>query len=140
MSSKLLKKFAGLVTITWIEELETIYLRWYSEYDEGDRVVEAVKYALDYVNENQVKHWWVDLSTSKEALKGSDQVWVQTEFGNAIAESSLQKLAMTPPLPETGQDIEWLDEWEVNTNAKYAGKIAARLVKNEIEVRVHFGK
>jgi hypothetical protein len=74
MSRKLLKKYAGLVTITWIEELETIYLRWHSEYDEGDRVVEAINYALDYVNESQVKHWWVDLSTSKEALKESDQV------------------------------------------------------------------
>ncbi len=45
---------------------------------------------------------------------------------------------MTPPLPETGQDTDWLDDWESNTNAKYSGKIEARLVKNESEVREHF--
>ena len=71
-------------------------------------------------------------------LKESDQNWVQIEFGKAIAESSLRKLAMTPPLPETGQDTDWLDDWESNTNAKYSGKIEARLVKNESEVREHF--
>ena len=42
---------------------------------------------------------------------------------------------MTPPRPETEQDIDWLGEWESNTNARYRGKIEARLVKNESEVR-----
>ena len=45
---------------------------------------------------------------------------------------------MTPPRPETGQDIGWLADWESNTNARYGGKIEARLMKNEIEVREHF--
>ena len=138
MSSEILKDYDGLVTISWNAELESIYLKWHTEYDEGDRVVEAVKYALSYVTENRVKHWWVDLSSSKEALKESDQYWVQTEFGKLIAESPLTKLAMTPPLPETGQDIAWLEDWESNTNAKYKGKIQARLVINEDEVRAHF--
>jgi len=140
MSSEILKKYEGLVTISWNKELEAIYLKWYTEYDEGERVIEAVKYALSYVEVNQVKHWWVDLSTSCQGLKASDQNWVQNEFGKAIAESSLTKLAMTPPLPETGQDTSWLDDWESNTNTKYGGKIEARLVINEAEVRHHFVK
>ena len=139
MPSRILKDYDGLVTISWNEELETIYLKWHTEYDEEGRVMEAVKFALSYVVDNQVKHWWVDLSTSKEGLKESDQKWVQTEFGKLIAESPLTKLAMTPPLPETGQDISWIDEWELSTNEKYKGKIQARLVKNEGEVRAYFG-
>jgi hypothetical protein len=138
MPNIVLKDFDGLVTISWNGELEAIYLKWHTEFDEGNRVIEAVNYALSYVAENNVKHWWVDLSTSKQGLKESDQEWVQTEFGKAIAMSSLSKLAMTPPLPETGQDISWLNDWESNTNAKYSGKIDARLVRNENEVRVHF--
>ena len=138
MASKILKEFDGLVTISWSDELDAIHLKWHTEYDEEERVIEAVKYALAYVEEHDVKHWWVDLSTSAKGLKDSDQIWVQTEFGKLIAESPLTKLAMTPPLPETGQDIEWLDDWESNTNAKYNGKIDARLVRNEEEVRAHF--
>jgi len=140
MPDKVLKDFDGLVTISWNDELGTIYLKWHTEYDEGNRVIEAVKYALSYVNEHDVKNWWVDLSTSKEGLKEADQLWVQTDFGKAIAESSLTKLAMTPPLPETGQNISWLDDWESDTNAKYRGKIVARLVRSETEIQEHFRK
>lgn len=136
--NRLLKDFNGLVTIFWNEELEAIYLKWHTEYDEEDRVIEAVKFALSYVSENNVKNWWVDLSTSEQGLKASDQNWVQTDFTKAIAESSLNKLAMTPPLAETGQDITWLDDWEANTNAKYSGKIEARLVYCENDVREYF--
>ena len=138
MSSKLLKDFCNLVTISWREDLEAICLKWHTEHDEGGRVIEAVRFALSYVNQHSVRHWWVDLSTSVQGLKISDQKWVETEFGKAIAGSSLTKLAMTPPLAETGQDTSWLDDWEANTNARYRGKIDARLVQNENEVRDHF--
>jgi len=138
MTSRVLKDYDNLVTICWNDDLQAIYLKWHTEYDQGNRVVEAVKYALSYVAENHVRHWWVDLSTSKEELKESDQHWVQTEFGKLIAESPLTKLAMTPPLPETGRNLDWFDEWESNTNAKYEGRIHARLVRNDDEVRAHF--
>ena len=101
-------------------------------------VIEAVEFALSYVNDHNIKHWWVDLSTSVRGLKETDQTWVETEFGKAIAESSLTKLAMTPPLPETGQNIDWIDKWESDTNARYRGKIEARLVQNKNDVRAHF--
>ena len=140
MPNEVLKDFDGLVTISWNDELEAIYLKWHTEYDEESRVIEAVEYALTYVNDHNVKNWWVDLSTSKEGLKEADQLWVQTEFGKEIAESSLTKLAMTPPLPETGQDIGWLDDWESDTNAKYQGKISARLVSSGTEIQEHFKK
>ena len=138
MSNKLIKDYPDLVTISWNEELEAIYLKWHTEHDEGSRVIEAVEFALSYVNDHNIKHWWVDLSTSVRGLKDTDQTWVQTEFGKAIAESSLTKLAMTPPLPETGQNIDWIDRWESDTNARYRGKIEARLVQDENDVRAHF--
>ena len=138
MSTKLIKDYPDLVTISWNEELEAIYLKWHTEQDESGRVIEAVKFALSYVNDHNIKHWWVDLSTSANGLNKTEQTWVQTEFGKAIAESSLTKLAMTPPLPETGQNIDWLDDWESSTNAKYKGKIEARLVQNENDVCTHF--
>ena len=138
MPNKLIRDFPDLVTISWNEELEAIYLKWHTEHDEGSRVTEAVEFALSYVNDHNIKHWWVDLSTSTRGLKESDQKWVQTEFGKAIAASSLTKLAMTPPLPETGQNIDWIDQWEADTNARYRGKIEARLVQDENDVRAHF--
>jgi len=138
MSNKLIKDYPDLVTISWNEELEAVYLKWHTEHDEGSRVIEAVEFALSYVNDHNIKHWWVDLSTSARGLKETDQTWVQTEFGKAIAESSLTKLAMTPPLPETGQNIDWIDKWESDTNARYRGKIEARLVQDENDVRAHF--
>ena len=138
MPNKLIKDYPDLVTISWNEELEAIYLKWHTEYDEGNRVIEAVEFALSYVNDHNIKHWWVDLSTSARGLKTTDQTWVQTEFGKSIADSTLTKLAMTPPLPETGQNIDWIDKWEADTNARYGGKIEARLVQNENDVRAHF--
>ena len=138
MPNKLIKDYPDLVTISWNDELEAIYLKWHTEYDEGNRVIEAVEFALAYVNDHSIKHWWVDLSTSARGLKDTDQTWVQIEFGKSIAESTLTKLAMTPPLPETGQNIDWIDKWEVDTNARYRGKIEARLVQDENDVRAHF--
>lgn len=138
MPNKLIKDYLDLVTISWIEEMQAIYLKWHTEHDEGGRVIEAVKFALSYVNNHNIRHWWVDLSTSVRGLSETDQTWVQTEFGKAIAQSSLTKLAMTPPLPETGQNVDWLDDWESSTNAKYKGKIEARLVQNENDARKYF--
>ncbi len=134
----MLKDYPSLVTITWSDELAAICLKWHTEYDPGDRVIDAVKFALAYVAEHDVRHWWVDLSTSRAGLKESDQHWVETKFGGLVAASPLTRLAMTPPLPETGQDTAWLDDWEANTNAKYAGRIRARLVAGEEEALRHF--
>ena len=137
MPNKLIKDYPDLVTISWNEELEAIYLKWHTEHDEGNRVIEAVEFALSYVNDHNIKHWWVDLSTSARGLKATDQTWVQTEFGKSIADSTQTKLAMTPPLPETSQNIDWIDQWEGDTNARYGGKIEARLVTDENDVRAH---
>ena len=138
MSQDVIAEFEGLVTISWHKELRAIYLKWHTEHDESGRVIEAVKCALEYVARNDVRNWWVDISTSPAGLTKSDQSWVQTEFPRLIAESPLEKLAMTPPLPETGQDTAWLDDWETDTNAKYGGQITARLVHSYADVQEHF--
>ena len=44
MANKILKDYDGLITISWNDELESTYLKWHTEYDEGDRVAEAVEY------------------------------------------------------------------------------------------------
>jgi len=85
-----------------------------------------------------VEHWLVDISTSKRGLKPEDQKWVDTEFKNAIAKSPLKKLAMMPPLPETGQDTGWLDDWEENTNAEFGGQIDARLLSDLKDIEAFF--
>ena len=138
MTNNLIAEYEELVTISWNDALQAIYLKWHTEYDECGRVIVAVERALAYVTENDVRNWWVDVSTSPAGLSESDQAWVQAEFPRHIAESPLKKLAMTPPLPETGQDTAWLNEWETDTNAKYGGQIAARLVYSYAEVREHF--
>lgn len=127
------------MTVTWREDLAAICLKWQTEYDAEDRVQQAVRYALDHVAAHGIRHWWVDLSTSARGLKAADQHWVEGDFGRAVAESTLQRLAMTPPLPETGQETGWIREWEAATNARYRGRIEARLVTDEAEVRAFFG-
>ena len=75
---------------------------------------------------------WLSATNSS---KPEDQLWVQTEFKKAIAESTLEKVVLMPPFPEIGQDIEWLDDWEEETKAEYEGKIDARLFSELDDVR-----
>ncbi len=138
MPGKLLKQYSGLVSIWWDDELQAIYLKWDSEFDEGTRVVDAVSFALSYVNKNKVENWLVDISTSKEGLKPEDQKWVETEFQENIASSTLKKLALMPPLPGTGQNTDWLDDWEKNMKARYSGQIDARLISEENQIKRFF--
>jgi hypothetical protein len=138
MSKTLINEVPGLVSTWWNDDLHAIHIKWYTEYAEGSEVIEAVNHALRYVEENKVEHWFVDLSTSKCGLKAEDQLWVETEFKKAIANSPLKKIAMMPPLPETGQDTGWLDDWEANTKTEYRGQIDARLLSNEGEIKRFF--
>ena len=138
MSKTLLNEAPDLVSTWWDDKLQAIHLKWYTEYAEGTEVIDAVNFALKYVEENNVKHWLVDISTSKRGLKPEDQKWVETEFKKAIARSPLQKLAMMPPLPETGQDTDWLGDWEENTKAEYGGQIDTRLISDPKEIEKFF--
>jgi hypothetical protein len=140
MSKILINEVPGLVSTWWNEDLQALHIKWHNEYTQGSEVIDAVNFALQYVEENAVEHWLVDLSTSSAALKEADQAWVETEFKKAIARSPLKKLVMIPPLPETGQDIAWLDDWEENTRAEYQGQIDARLMSNDLEITQFFNQ
>ena len=140
MSKLMINDVSGLVTTWWDEELQALRIKWFTEYAEGSAVADAVEFAMAYVNENGVKNWLCDLSESREALKAEDQEWVQTEFKRLIAESSLEKVVLIPPLPETGQDTEWLKDWEANTKRDYGGQIDARLLSEEGEIQRLFEK
>ena len=128
----------GLVIAWWDDQLQALSIKWFTEYVEGSQVIEAVQFAIDYVNENGIKNWFCDLSESKEALKPEDKLWVETEFKKAIANSTLEKVVLMPPLPETGQDIDWLDDWEATTKAEYKGQIDARLLSDQNAIRQFF--
>ena len=103
-------------------------------------VVDAVQFAIDYVNKNEIKNWFCDLSESRRALKPEDQLWVETEFKKAIANSTLEKVVLMPPLPATGQDIDWLNDWETKTKAEYKGQIDARLLSDRESIKRFFGE
>jgi hypothetical protein len=128
-----------LVVAWWDEQLQALSIKWFREYVEGTEVIDAVQFAINYVNENEIKNWFCDLSESRKALKPEDLLWAETEFTKAIANSTLEKAVLMSPLPETGQDIDWLDDWEANTKAEYKGQIDARLL-SEIRMVERFFK
>jgi len=140
MSKTKIYEVPGLVVAWWDEDLQALSIKWFTEYVEGTEVIDAVQFAIDYVNENKIKNWFCDLSESKQALKPEDQLWVETEFKKAIAKSTLEKIVLMPPLPSTGQNIDWLDDWEANTKIEYKGQIDARLLSDEKAISSFFGK
>lgn len=100
---------------------------------------DAIYAALDYVREHNVRHWIADISTSPRGLSDEDQKWVTgDEFRDAISNSPLRKFVLIPPLPETGQDISWLSDWEANILAKFSDHITAKLSDNLDDIRSFF--
>lgn len=61
-----------MVEATYRPELAAIYLKWFSEYDEGTQVKDAVLTALDWVRANNVRHWVADVSTSPYGPSDAD--------------------------------------------------------------------
>lgn len=136
MQQQLIHKAQNLVEITYRPELSAIYLKWFSEYDEGTRVRDAVLAAINWVCANQIEHWIADVSTSPQGLSDADYQWVSgNEFRMAILNSTLRKFVLIPPLPESGQDDTWIAEWETNTLAKFGDRVAARVCQNLEEAK-----
>jgi hypothetical protein len=127
----------GLVEVIWCPDLSAVYLKWFSEYDEGTRVKDAVLAALAWVSTNNVEHWIADVSMSPHALSKADYEWVSgEEFRSAILASPLRKFVLIPPLPETGQDVGWVSDWEENTLTKFGDRVDARVCKNLEEAQL----
>lgn len=128
MDAILIHETPGLVRVTWQPRLAAVYLKWFSEYDEGTAVREAVLAALTWVGAHQVQHWVADVSSSPHALSEADYAWVSgPEFHAAVVASPLRKFVLIPPGPETGQDTRWVADWEANTLAKFGAQIQARV-------------
>lgn len=126
----------ALVEVTWQPSLAAVYLKWFSEYDEGTRVRDAVMAAISWVRAHGVRHWVADVSTSPHALSEKDYQWVSGKaFRSAIVNSPLQKFVLIPPLPSSGQDDSWVAAWERNTLEKFGESVAARVCRDEEEVR-----
>ncbi|MEM7221744.1 MAG: hypothetical protein AAF495_02115 [Pseudomonadota bacterium] len=139
MTKRIIHTTPGLVEVSYRDDLEAIYLKWLSEYDEGTAVRDAVHAALDHVRENDVRNWLADVSTSPRGLSEADQAWVTgEEFRTAIAASPLRRFVLIPPLPETGQDTSWLADWEANTLAKFGDQVQAKLSSDLEEIRAFF--
>ena len=139
MSKEIIYSAPELVEVSFRHDLKAVVLKWFSEYDEGTGVKDAVFAALDYVRQHDVKHWLADLSTSRRGLTPTDQEWVGSdEFRDAIVNSPLRKFVLIPPSPETGQDVGWLAEWEANTLAKFGEDVKAKLSSDLDEIRSFF--
>ncbi|GGE56185.1 hypothetical protein [Actibacterium pelagium] len=135
MDRELIHQAPNLVDVTYRPELAAVYLKWFNEYDEGTRVREAVLAALNWVRTNNVKHWVADVSTSQRGLSDTDYQWVSgDEFRSEIINSTLRKFVLLPPLPETGQDVAWVTDWEANTLAKFGERIRAKVCHSMDEV------
>jgi len=131
--------FPNLVDVVWRDNLQAVHLKWHDEYDEGTAVQDAIWAAIKFVNENEVKNWLGDISTSRNGLSNKDLDFVTgEEFRQAIRASTLRKFVLMPPLPETGQDTSWLTEWEKNTLAAFGDNVQARLASDIDEIRVFF--
>jgi hypothetical protein len=125
-----------LVEVTYRPELTAVYLKWINEFDEGTRVRDAVHAALDYARANKVRNWVVDVSTSTHGLSDADYEWVSgKDFISAIRNSPLQKFALLPPLPESGQDDGWVAQWEANTLANFGDGVSARVCSSIEDMR-----
>ena len=136
LKREIIHQASGLVEVTYRPELEAVYLRWFSEYDEGTRVKEAVLNALAWVRANDVKHWVADISTSPHALSDADYEWVSgDEFRSAVTNSTLRKFVLLPPLPESGQNDTWVSDWEANTLANFGDRVSAKVCQNMEEAK-----
>lgn len=125
----------GLVDVTYRPDLNAVNLVWHAEYDEGTGVRDAVLAAAAYAKAHEVKGWLADISHSRSALSPSDLDWVNgDEFRNAIKSSGLTRFVLVPPLPETGQDTSWLDDWEKNTLAAFGAGVEAKIIRDPQEV------
>ena len=139
MSEHIFYSVPDFVEVSYHPNLKAVVLKWLSEYDEGTAVKDAVYAALDYACKHEVPHWLADIATSRQGLTVEDQIWVSSdEFRDAIVNSPLRKFVLIPPLPETGQDVSWLEEWEVNTLAKFGSNVEAKLSSNMDEIRAFF--
>ena len=139
MTKTVIHLVPDLVEVSHRSDLKAVYLKWFSEYDEGSAVRDAVHAALDYVRREGVKNWLADISTSRKGLTAADQAWVSgNEFRDAIVNSPLRRFVMIPPLPETGQDTAWLADWEANTLAKFGDNVEAKLSSDLDEIRAFF--
>jgi hypothetical protein len=140
MNKEIIYSAPELVEVSYQHNLKAVVLIWFSEYDEGTGVKDAVYAALDYVRQHDVKNWLADLSISRRGLTPSDQEWVGSdEFREAIVDSPLRKFMLIPPSPETGQDIGWLAEWEANTLANFGEDVEAKLSSDSADIHSFFG-
>lgn len=141
MSEALVYSVPDFVEVSYRPELRAAVIKWHSEYDEGTAVKDAVHAALDYVRKHKVPHWLADISTSRQGLTPEDQEWVSSdEFRDGITNSPLRKFVLIPPLPETGQDVSWLADWEANTLAKFGDHVSAKLSSDMEEIRAFFNE
>ena len=136
MEKELIYQAPDLVDVTYLPELAAVYLKWFSEYDEGTRVKDAVLATLNWVRANNIGHWIVDVSTSLHGLSDADYQWVSgDEFRSEIMNSTLRKFVLLPPLPGSGQDDAWVTDWETNTLANFGDRVSAKVCQNIQEAK-----
>ncbi len=130
-----------LATVSYRADLAAVYLKWHDEYDEGTGVRDAVPTAIEFVREHSVENWLADISESVRTLSDADMEFVNgAAFVEMIRNSTLRKFALVPPLPETGQDTDWLVDWEKETLAKFGDRVQARVLEDRDAIAAFFAK
>ena len=64
MAKEIIHAIPDFVEVSYRSDLEVVYLKWFSEYDEATRVRDTVNAAMAYVRANGVRNWIIDVSTS----------------------------------------------------------------------------
>jgi len=130
---------ADLVDVIWRPDIGAVHVKWHSEYDAGGGVQKAVRAAVNFVNENKIRNWLVDISDSDEALSEEDYAWVSSdEFRELIRKSGLRRFAMIPPRPDSKQDTSWIADWEKNTLRNFGNDVVAKVSSDMADISAFF--
>ena len=139
MTERTVYSDADLVDVLWRDDMKAVRLKWHSDYDPADGVRKAVRAGIDFVNENKIENWLVDVSASDEGLSERDYAWINSrEFRDMICNSSLRRFVMIPPGPETRQDTAWVAEWETNTLRSFGQDVVAKVSSDMAEIAAFF--
>ena len=125
------------VEVDYVPDLRAVRLKYLKLYDEsGTNIPRAVRAAAAYAQAHMVKNWIADTALPRDGLSEKDAEWVGTpEFRNILLESPVDKFVLVPPLPETGQDVSWIPEWQAATQAGFGEKISVRVLSDAVEIR-----
>ncbi len=80
MTKEISHSVADFVEVSYCPDLKAVCLKWFSEYDEGTHVKDAVNAALDYVREHNVQHWLAEFGDQIIVKLSNDLTEIRSFF------------------------------------------------------------